>query len=173
MSAKSRRALLIGKRVDHGTMITRAVKDGIIDPDTSIQIGIRTHAPQDYGIEIIDALAFHEMGPEAAAKRVYERTNGTNVYLTFDIDCLDPAYAPGTGTPVWGGLSSAQALLTLRHLKNLQVVGSDVVEVSPAYDHADITSNAGATVAMYMLGTLWERRRPSLSPPPAQLESPK
>ncbi|MEN0042049.1 MAG: agmatinase [Pseudomonadota bacterium] len=162
-----------GERVDHGTFITRAVKEGIIDPDTSIQIGIRTHAPQDYGIEIIDALAFHGMGPKEAAKRVYDRTNGTNVYLTFDIDCLDPAFAPGTGTPVVGGLSSAQALMTLRHLKNLQIVGSDVVEVSPAYDHADITSNAGATVAMYMLGTLWERRRPSLNPPPAQLESPK
>ena len=144
--------------VDHGTMITRAVKEGIIDPDKSIQIGIRTHAPKDYGIEILYALDCHEMGPTEIAKRVYDRVGGANVYLTFDIDCLDPAYAPGTGTPVVGGLTSAQALLTLRHLKNLNVIGSDVVEVAPAYDHAGITSNAGATVAMYMLGNLWERR---------------
>ncbi|MEL6736736.1 MAG: agmatinase [Pseudomonadota bacterium] len=144
--------------VDHGTMITRAVKEGIIDPNHSIQIGIRTHAPQDYGIEIIDALTCHELGPTEIAKRVYDRTGGKNVYLTFDIDCLDPAYAPGTGTPVSGGLTSAQALATLRHLKNLEVVGSDIVEVAPAYDHAAITSIAGSTIAMYMLGNLWERR---------------
>ncbi len=144
--------------VDHGTMITRAVKEGIIDPDKSIQIGIRTHAPKDYGIEILYALDCHEMGPTEIAKRVYDRVGGSNVYLTFDIDCLDPAYAPGTGTPVVGGLTSAQALATLRHLKNLNVIGSDVVEVAPAYDHAGITSNAGATIAMYMLGNLWERR---------------
>ncbi|MFD0915647.1 agmatinase [Pseudahrensia aquimaris] len=147
-----------GGRVDHGTMITRAVKDGIIDPAKSIQIGIRTIAHQDYGIEIIDALEAHEMGSAGIAKRIYDRTGGTNVYLTFDIDCLDPAFAPGTGTPVCGGLSTAQALLILRHLKNLEIVGSDVVEVSPPFDHAGITAHAGATVAMYMLGLFWERR---------------
>ena len=147
-----------GKRVDHGTMITRAVTDGIIDPNHSIQIGIRTIAPETYGIEILDALTVHEMSAQDVAAKVAERTGGKNVYLTFDIDCLDPAFAPGTGTPVCGGLSTAQALLILRQLKNLNIVGSDVVEVSPAYDHADITANAGATVAMYMLGLLWERR---------------
>lgn len=144
--------------VDHGTMITRAVKEGLIDVDHSIQIGIRTHAPKDYGIEIIYGLGCHELGPAGIAERIYERTGGKNVYLTFDIDCLDPAFAPGTGTPVSGGLSSAQALATLRHLKNLEVIGSDIVEVAPAYDHADITSIAGSTIAMYMLGNLWERR---------------
>ncbi len=144
--------------VDHGTMITRAVKEGIIDVDHSIQIGIRTHAPQDYGIEIIYGLECHELGPKVIAERVYARTGGKKVYQTFDIDCLDPAYAPGTGTPVSGGLTSAQALATLRHLNKLDVIGSDVVEVSPSYDHADITSIAGSTVAMYMLGNLWERR---------------
>ena len=144
--------------VDHGTMITRAVKEGIIDVDHSIQIGIRTHAPQDYGIEIIHGLECHELGPKGIAERVFARTAGKKIYQTFDIDCLDPAYAPGTGTPVSGGLSSAQALATLRHLNKLDVIGSDVVEVSPSYDHADITSIAGSTVAMYMLGNLWERR---------------
>ncbi|MEL6785615.1 MAG: agmatinase [Pseudomonadota bacterium] len=145
--------------VDHGTFITTAVREGLIDPDRSIQIGIRTHAPQTCGIEIIDALTAHTMTTEDIAKRIYDRTGGTNVYLTFDIDCLDPAYAPGTGTPVSGGFSTAWALLMLRHLKNLQVVGSDVVEVSPSYDHAEVTALAMATIAMYMLGNLWERTR--------------
>lgn len=144
--------------VDHGTMITRAVKEGLIDVEHSIQVGIRTIAPQDYGIEIIDALTCHEIGTREIAKRVYERVAGKKTYVSFDIDCLDPAYAPGTGTPVSGGLSSAQALLLLRELADLEVVGSDVVEVSPSYDHADITSIAGATVAVYMLGNLWKRR---------------
>jgi len=144
--------------VDHGTMITRAVNDGIIDVAHSIQVGIRTIAPRDCGIEILDSLACHDMAPAAIAEKIVQRVAGKKAYLTFDIDCLDPAFAPGTGTPVSGGLSSAQALSILRHLKDLNVVGSDVVEVSPSYDHADITSIAGATVAMYMLGNLWERR---------------
>ena len=147
-----------GKRVDHGTMITRAVKDGLIDVEHSIQIGIRTHAPNDFGIEIIDGLTCHEMNATEIAERIGKRTGDKKTYLTFDIDCLDPAFAPGTGTPVSGGLSTAQALLILRQLKNVDIVGSDVVEVSPAYDHADITSIAGSTIAMYMLGNLWERR---------------
>ncbi|MEL6752025.1 MAG: agmatinase [Pseudomonadota bacterium] len=145
--------------VDHGTFITTAAREGWIDADRSIQIGIRTHAPRDCGIEIIDGLTVDEMSVEDVAKRIYERTGGTNVYMTFDIDCLDPAFAPGTGTPVSGGMSSAKALRILRACKNLQVVGSDVVEVSPPYDHAEITSIAGSTIAMYMLGNLWERRR--------------
>ena len=144
--------------VDHGTFITTAVREGLIDVERSIQIGIRTHAPQTLGIEIIDALTAHSMTPEDIAKRIYDRTGGTNVYLTFDIDCLDPAFAPGTGTPVSGGFSTAWALQMLRHLKNLELVGSDVVEVSPSYDHADVTSIAGSTIAMYMLGNLWERK---------------
>ncbi|MEM8749750.1 MAG: agmatinase [Pseudomonadota bacterium] len=144
--------------VDHGTMITRAVNEGLIDVEHSIQIGIRTHAPKDYGIEVIDALTCHEIGMTEVAKRVYERTAGKKIYQSFDIDCLDPAFAPGTGTPVSGGLSSAQALALLRHLKNLDVVGSDIVEVAPPYDHAAITSIIGATIGCYMLGNLWERR---------------
>ena len=145
--------------VDHGAFITTATREGWIDPDNSIQIGIRTHAPKTCGIEIIDALTAHTMSIEAIAKRVYDRTGGNKAYITFDIDCLDPAFAPGTGTPVSGGFSTAWALMMLRSLKNLEVVGSDVVEVSPPYDHAEMTSIAGSTIAMYMLGNLWERRR--------------
>jgi len=147
-----------GKRVDHGTMITRAVKDGLIDVDHSIQIGIRTIATEDYGIEILHALDVEEMGAREVATRILERTHGMKTYLTFDIDCLDPAFAPGTGTPVSGGLSSAKALNILNRLSDVDIIGSDVVEVSPAYDHADITAVAGSTIAMYMLGLLARRR---------------
>lgn len=147
-----------GNRIDHGTMIARAVKEGLIIPEQSIQIGIRTIAPDTCGIEIIDALKVHEMTSDQIVKRIKKRTKNAKVYLTFDIDCLDPAFAPGTGTPVAGGLSSAQAFAILRKLNDLDIVGSDVVEVAPAYDHSDITAIAGASVAMYMLGMLWERK---------------
>ena len=92
------------------------------------------------------------------ADAIAERTGGKKTYLTFDIDCLDPAYAPGTGTPVAGGPSSAKMLSVLRQLGQLDIVGADVVEVAPAYDHADITAIAGATVAHVYLGLLAERR---------------
>ena len=145
-------------RIDHGTMITRAVKDGLIDVEHSIQIGIRTIAANDFGIEILHALEVEEMSANAIATRILERIHGKKTYLTFDIDCLDPAFAPGTGTPVSGGLSSTKALNILNRLSDLDIVGSDVVEVSPAYDHGDITSIAGSTVAMYMMGLLARRR---------------
>lgn len=147
-----------GARIDHGTMITRAVKDGLIDVDHSIQIGIRTIADEDYGIEILHALDVDDMNAGEIASRILDRARDMKTYLTFDIDCLDPAFAPGTGTPVSGGLASAKALNILNHLSELDIVGSDVVEISPAYDHADITSIAGSTVAMYMLGLLARRR---------------
>ncbi|TIT75079.1 MAG: agmatinase, partial [Mesorhizobium sp.] len=79
-------------------------------------------------------------------------------YLTFDIDCLDPAFAPGTGTPVAGGPSSAKMLSTLRQLGQVDIVGADVVEVAPAYDHADITAIAGSIIAMHYLGLVAERK---------------
>ncbi|KQT86321.1 agmatinase [Aurantimonas sp. Leaf443] len=145
-------------RVDHGSFVLAAVEAGLIDPATSIQVGIRTHAPQDCGIEILHGDEVEDMTSVAIAKRIYERTGGTNVYLSFDIDCLDPAFAPGTGTPVAGGPSSAKILAVLRHLKNLQLVGADVVEVAPAYDHAEITAIAGASVAMYVTGILAEKK---------------
>ncbi|MEM8652332.1 MAG: agmatinase [Pseudomonadota bacterium] len=144
--------------IDHGTFVTRAVKDGIIDPDKSIQIGIRTHAPEDYGIEIIYGDEVEDMTAEEIARQISNRVGSGPVYLTFDIDCLDPAYAPGTGTPVAGGPSSAKMLSVLRKLGNLNIVGSDVVEVSPAYDHADITAIAGSMVAMYMVGLQAEKK---------------
>jgi len=144
--------------IDHGTFITRAVRDGIIDPEKSIQVGIRTHAPDDYGIEIIYGDDVEELSTEEIANQIKARVGSGPVYLTFDIDCLDPAYAPGTGTPVSGGPSSAKMLAVLRKLGNLNIVGSDVVEVAPAYDHAEITAIAGAAVASYMVGLVAEKK---------------
>jgi len=148
-----------GERIDHGTFVTRAVNEGIIDPDASIQIGIRTHAPQDFGIEIIYGDDLEEMNSDEVAKAIVKRVGSRPVYLTFDIDCLDPAFAPGTGTPVAGGPSSAKMLSIIRRLGGLDIKGADVVEVAPAYDHSQVSAIAGATVLMYMLGLQAEKLR--------------
>ena len=148
-----------GDRIDHGTFVGRAVREGLIDPARSIQIGIRTVAPEDCGIAILAADAVDSLGVAGIAARISERVGGGKAYMTFDIDCLDPAFAPGTGTPVAGGLSSREALAILKGLGAVDFVGGDVVEVAPPYDHADITAIAGASVAMFHLGLLAERRR--------------
>ncbi|MGF0536470.1 agmatinase [Agrobacterium sp. ES01] len=145
------------KRIDHGSFVARAVRDGTINPDRSIQIGIRTHAPEDCGIRIVYGHQVEDMRPGDIASLIVSHTGGLPTYVTFDIDCLDPAYAPGTGTPVSGGPSSAKMLSVLRGLGQLDIRGGDVVEVAPAYDHADITAIAGSTVAMYLLGLHAER----------------
>jgi agmatinase len=146
------------RRIDHGSFVARAVRDGIIDPDRSIQIGIRTHAPENFGIKILYGHEIEDMRPADIAYAIAERTGGKKTYLTFDIDCLDPAFAPGTGTPVAGGPSSSKILSVLRQLGHVDIIGADVVEVAPAYDHADITAIAGATVAMHFLGLLAEKK---------------
>ena len=147
-----------GDRLDHGTFVARAVHAGLIEPARSIQIGIRTHAPDDFGIEIVDGYAVHALGVPGTIERILARVDGGPAYLSVDIDCLDPAHAPGTGTPVAGGLSSAQLLMILRGLGGIDWRGMDVVEVAPAYDHADITAIAAATVVQHYLGLLEARR---------------
>ncbi|MFO7921489.1 MAG: agmatinase [Nioella sp.] len=141
-------------RVDHGTMIYKAVKEGLLDVRSSVHVGIRTVVEDNLGIEIFDARAVHELGAAEIAKRVQEILGDVPVYLSFDIDALDPAFAPGTGTPVWGGLSTAQAAILLRDIAGINLVGGDVVEVSPPFDHGQITAVAGAHVAMELL-CLW------------------
>jgi len=135
-------------RIDHGTMFYHAVKQGLIDPAASIQIGVRTTNDDPLGIEIVDADRVHEAGWRAAAAAIRARVGDRPVYLTVDIDGLDPSVAPGTGTPVCGGLFMHQLSPMLRALQGINVVGMDVVEVSPPYDHAEITALAGATVAL-------------------------
>lgn len=146
-----------GQRIDHGSFVARAAREGVIDPAHSIQIGIRTHAPQDFGIKILHGYEVEDLSAQAIADEILAHVGDRACYLTFDIDCLDPAFAPGTGTPVAGGPSSAKILSVLRKLRGLDIRGADVVEVAPAYDHADVTAIAGATVAMYMLGLKAER----------------
>ena len=134
-----------------------AAKQGIIDPATSVQIGIRTSNPDTLGFNIIDAPEVHAAGIAAVVDRTRDILADRPVYLTFDIDCLDPSYAPGTGTPVCGGLTTHQAMTLLRRLAGINIVGMDVVEVAPAYDIGEITALAGAHLAMEML-YLYARR---------------
>ncbi len=146
-------------RIDHGTMFYKAVKEGLVDPARSVQVGIRTTNEDTLGVHIIDAAHVHEIGPVATAARIKEIVGTHPVYLTFDIDCLDPAFAPGTGTPVWGGLSSAQAARILREIAGIDIKGGDVVEVSPPFDTAGITAVAGAHAAMAIVCLLgWHMR---------------
>ncbi len=138
-------------RIDHGTMFFHAKEQGLIVPERSIQIGLRTHNPETQGFHIIEAREACRATPEDIAQKI-KTTVGTHpVYLTFDIDCLDPAYAPGTGTPCAGGLTTRQALDILRGLEGINLIGMDVVEVAPAYDVSEITALAAATIAYQFL----------------------
>lgn len=139
------------ERIDHGTMFFHAARDGIVDPASSVQIGLRTTNPDTLGFNILDAQWVHENGIAAATRKIKSIVGAKPAYLTFDIDCLDPSFAPGTGTPVCGGLSSYQALEILRGLVGINLVGMDLVEVAPAYDVGEITALAGAALAMEML----------------------
>ncbi|MEM7168675.1 MAG: agmatinase [Pseudomonadota bacterium] len=138
-------------RIDHGTMFFHAAKQGLVDPSRSAQIGLRTHNDDTHGFNIFDAPCVHNDTPEGIAAKVRKIVGDHPVYLTFDIDCLDPCYAPGTGTPVCGGLSTHQAQQILRNLMGINLVGMDIVEVAPAYDIGEITALAGATLAYEMV----------------------
>jgi agmatinase len=147
-------------RIDHGTMFYKAVKSGVVDPARSVQIGIRTHNDDFMGVQVIDAREVHEQGPAAAVAKAKAILGDSPVYVSFDIDALDPAFAPGTGTPVWGGLTSWQAAAMLRDLAGINMVGGDVVEVSPPYDTTGATAIAGAHVATELMCLyLWPRRQ--------------
>ena len=114
-------------------------------------MGIRTEYEPTAAIKVIDAAAANDLPVEQIVSQIKQRVGDMPVYLTFDIDCLDPAYAPGTGTPVVGGMTTDKALKILRGLAGLNIVAADVVEVAPAYDHADITALAGATVGLELI----------------------
>ena len=138
-------------RIDHGTMFFHAAKEGLVDPAASMQVGLRTHNPDTLGFGVLDAPWVHRHGVDAAIEAIRDRIGARPVYVTFDIDCLDPSAAPGTGTPVCGGLSSYQAMSLLRGLRGINIVGMDVVEVAPAYDVGEITALAAAHVGMEMI----------------------
>lgn len=138
-------------RVDHGTMFYHAAREGLIEAKRSVQVGLRTFNKDTWGFNQLKAPWVHERGAAAVSDKVRSIVGGHPCYLTFDIDCLDPACAPGTGTPVIGGLSSHQAQQTLRGLAGVNLAGMDLVEVAPAYDVGEITALAGASLALEMI----------------------
>ncbi len=147
-----------GKKLDHGSMFTRAASEGIIDVSKSTQVGLRTYNDSDFGFEILTAPWVHRNGVDAALDIIKTRAGDAPLYISFDVDGLDPAFAPGTGTPVMGGLASWQALELIRGMGSLNLIGMDVVEVSPPYDHAEITALAAASVAHDWLCLLAEKK---------------
>jgi agmatinase len=146
-------------RIDHGTMFFHAVNEGLVIPEESVQVGIRTTNDKPLGFNIFHADWIHKHGVESLTEKIKNILGDNKTYLTFDIDCVDPAFAPGTGTPVCGGLSSAQVLEILRSLRGINLVGMDLVEISPPYDHADITSLLGAFIAYDLIALFAARHK--------------
>ena len=147
------------EKYDHGSMFYHAPREGLVDPARSVQIGIRTdYEKPGHAFQVIDADEAQEQPVAEIIDAIRARVGDSAAYLTFDIDCLDPAFAPGTGTPVVGGLSSNRVLRILRGIADLNIVGFDVVEVAPAYDTAQVTALAGASLALEFLYMSASRR---------------
>jgi agmatinase len=151
----------------HGTIFRRAFEEGLLVEDHSIHVGIRgplydnTDLDDDksFGFRTIRASDVDDIGSAGVIEAITARAADLPVYLSIDIDVLDPAFAPGTGTPEMGGLTSRELLKVLRGLTGLNLIGGDVVEVAPAYDHAEITSIAAATVIFDLITLLAQRVR--------------
>jgi agmatinase len=157
-----------GEPSGHGTWTYEALREGLVSPQHSVQIGLRSSGEravreyvQDQGGLIYTARQLRGKdgdGLQSVIANIKQRLGQRPCYLTLDIDCLDPAFAPGTGTPEPGGMSSSQVLTLLEELASLNFVGMDCVEVAPAYDHAELTSNAAATfVWTYLCGQVAKR----------------
>jgi agmatinase/guanidinopropionase len=146
----------------HGTPFRRALEEGLIDPEAYIQVGIRgpVSGPEDYadarrlGAEIVTIGEAFEIGIPAVIDRVRSKVGARPVYFSLDIDSADPAYAPGTGTPEVGGFTSYQLLQLVRGLAGLDLVGFDLVEVNPLFDHGEITAILGANLVFEYLSVL-------------------
>ena len=151
-----------GAAYTHGTPFRRAGEEGLLDPERCLHMGIRgpLYAPSDLrddraiGFQVVTADDYQDTAMAAIVERMRARLGAGPVYVSVDIDVLDPAHAPGTGTPEAGGLTSRELLQTLRGLVGLDVVGADIVEVAPAYDHAEITGIAAAHVGYELLSVL-------------------
>ena len=147
-----------GADYTHGTTFRRASEEGLLDPEGCMHIGIRgpLYAAKDLtddkalGFQIFSSVEFQDLGVNAAIEKMRARVGNRPVYISIDIDVLDPAHAPGTGTPEAGGLTSRELLSVLRATAGMNVIGADIVEVAPAYDHAQITGIAASHV-MYEL----------------------
>jgi agmatinase len=150
-----------GQIYGHGSVFYHAIREGLIDPRRTIQIGIRSPVQREVwdwtigqGVTILSALDVHEAGPAAVADRIKAVVGPAPAYFSFDIDALDPAFAPGTGTPEIGGLATWQAQAIVRRLQGIAFHGMDVVEVAPAYDVSEITALAGASVVWEYLALM-------------------
>jgi agmatinase len=151
-----------GAPYTHGTPFRRAVEEGVLDLDCSAHVGIRGPLydrkdlvdDKELGFAIVSTEQVARHGVDEAIDRVRSRVGSRPVYVSIDIDVLDPAHAPGTGTPEPGGLSTREAMLMMRGFTDLNIVGADVVEVSPAYDHAELTSLAAANLVYELLGLM-------------------
>jgi agmatinase len=157
-----------GEKFNHGTWMRRAIEEGLVDVERSIEIGLRgpIYAAEDWtrlrdelGLDYLTTEDVLRLGPEATAARIRERVAHGSAFITFDIDVVDPAFAPGTGTPEPGGLSAHDALAIVRGLTGIDFVGFDVVEVIPAYDPAQQTAFLAANLAYEMLCLVARRRR--------------
>jgi len=153
-----------GLAFGHGSPFYHAIEEGLVDPHRMIQIGIRSPLHRDIfdwtvgkGVTIVTAEEVHESGPQTIAERIRAVLGDKPSYLSFDVDALDPAFAPGTGTPEVGGIATWQARAILRRLAGISFAGMDVVEVSPPYDVAEITALAAATIAWDYIGLLAPR----------------
>lgn len=153
-----------GQTYAHGSVFYHAIREGLVDPRRMIQIGIRSPVQRDVydwtlaqGVTILTAEDVHERGPKTIAQAIVATVGDAPAYLSFDIDALDPAFAPGTGTPEVGGLSTWQAQAVLRRLEAVNFIGMDVVEVAPAYDVAEITALAAATIVWEYLALVASR----------------
>lgn len=161
-----------GAPYTHGTPFRRASEEGLLDTDHCLHMGIRgpLYSKLDIdddvrlGFQVFRSDDYQTRGLNAAIDRMRERLGDAPVYVSVDIDVLDPAHAPGTGTPEAGGLTSRELLNTLRGLSGLNVVGADIVEVAPVYDHAEITGIAAAHVA-YELLSVMAANRPAVTSP--------
>jgi len=149
-----------GSRFHHGGPFRQAVLDGVLDPDRTIQIGIRGSSEYLWefsrasGMTVVHAEKISELGCAKIAEMAREKVGDGPVYLSFDIDSLDPAFAPGTGTPEIGGLTTREAQEILRALKGINFIGGDVVEVAPQYDSTTNTAHAGAQMLFEILSLL-------------------
>jgi agmatinase len=155
-----------GQAYAHGSVFWHAIEEGLVDPRRMAQIGIRSPVQREVwdwtvscGVTILSAQDVHAAGVESIAARIRDIVGDAPAYLSFDVDALDPAFAPGTGTPEIGGLASWQAQAILRRLAGVSFAGMDVVEVAPAYDVAEITALAAATIAWEYLALLGAARR--------------
>ncbi len=151
-----------GYKYTHGTPFRRAIEENLINPNKYVILGLRgsLYDPNDLtwaknqGVTIITIDEYYEMGFKRCIDKIYEILDEEDVYFTFDIDGIDPAFAPGTGTPEVGGFSVREAQLIVRSLNKLKFVGGDVVEVSPPFDVNNLTSHVAATIAFEMLCTM-------------------